>query len=117
MPKRIVILDRINEPSDMAFRFVLWADVPAARQPFYANAAATSAYADATAPELDAIRTGSVAEQVGSGTAAIGTPLADILAKLEVRWERWQDEVTTRNPWVRYGSYWDGTTWTQEGVS
>lgn len=117
MPRRIVILKRINEPSDLAFEFVLWADVPAARQPFYADPAATSAYAEATAPEIDAIRTGAIAERKESGTAAAGTPLAQIYAKLEVRWQRWQDEVDTRNPWVRYGTYWDGTTWTQDGVS
>lgn len=117
MPRRIVILKRINEPSDLAFEFVLWADVPAARQPFYADPTATSAYAEATAAEIDAIKTGAVAEQLDSGTAAAGTPLPEILAKLEARWERWQDEVNTRNPWVRYGTSWDGTTWTQEGVS
>lgn len=117
MAKRIVILERINEPSDLAFQFVLWADVPVARQARYADPNATSAYAEATAAEIDAIKTGAVAEQLGSGTAAAGTPLAQIYAKLETRWEQWQDEVNTRNPWVRYGSSWDGTTWTQDGVS
>lgn len=116
MAKKIIILERLHEPSDMAFQFVLWAEVPAARQSFYADAEATSAYEQASAAELDAIRTGAVTERVESATYPKELPLPQILTKLEALWQRYQDQVNDRNPWLRYGSHWDGESWTQDGV-
>lgn len=117
MPKWIIILERINEPSDMAFRYVLWAEVPITRQAFYADPEATSAYKEATAEELAAIRSGAVREHCDSATYPKDMPLAQILTDLERQWQIFQNQVSSYNPWLRYGSYWDGDSWTQKGVS
>jgi hypothetical protein len=117
MAKRIIILERIGEPSDLSFNYALWADVPLARQPFYANPEAVSAYKGATAEELNAIKAGQIVEQVGSANFLAGTPLSTIKSYLQNKFAEFQQEITARNPWVRYGSYWDGTSWTEGGIS
>jgi hypothetical protein len=38
-------------------------------------------------------------------------------AELQLRWQAFQDDVTTNNPWNRYGSTWNGTAWVLGGVA
>lgn len=101
----------------MRYRFVMWATVTAARQAYYANPAATSAYRDATVQEKLEIQEGRVTEKVDQISIAGGTSLAGVQAALQAAWLVFQTEVTNSNPWVRYGSYWDGTTWAAGGAS
>lgn len=111
MAKRIIIL----EHSGGRLRYALWAAVPAGREAFYARLGAVSAWTGASAPENAAIAAGQVAEF----TDVLGKDgnAAALMAALEARWADYQAEITARNPWNRYGSFWDGTSWTVAGVS
>ncbi len=120
MARKIIILDRVGYPSDDAYRVAFWLDVPAARQPFYADATFTSAVIGTEAPgagELTALRSGAVVEQVDTIWMPAGTSLAQRAARLQAEFNSRQIEVNNRNVWARYGTTWDGTTWTQKGVA
>jgi hypothetical protein len=112
MARKIIILDRQNLPSDQDFRVAFWLNVIPARQPFYANPAAVSAVIGATTEELDAIKAGAVVEEVLTVPARANVNQATLLAALVARYDARQAEFTARNPWARYGSYWDGNAWT-----
>lgn len=117
MAKQIIILERLNEPSDMCFRYALWATVPVARVSAYANPTATSAYIGATQPEIDAIRAGQIVEQVAQFQAPIGTGIAAIQAALITAFNTFQAQINARNPTQRYGTFWDGSGWTAGGTA
>lgn len=112
--KRIIILD-LAAPG--RYRYLLWADVPAARQVFYADANKTSAWKDASAGDLTALRTGAVVEYVDVTANVENATLAQVQAGLQNRWTDFQNGITNNNFWQRYGSFWDGTSWTAGGVS
>ena len=97
--------------ADMA-RFVLWADVPAGNQAAYVDPGATSAYENITPAELQAIRDGLVAEKVFEWLPSSG-PLtwAAAAAAAVTEQAEWQAEVTAVAPWVDYGRFWNGSTW------
>lgn len=90
----------------------LWADVPASRQSFYANAAAKSVWSGATAADNTAMQNGSVVETVISQRVPAGTSIAQIETFLQNHWQTFQNQINNSNPWNHYGSTWDGTTWT-----
>lgn len=112
MSRKIIILDRTGLPSDQNYRVAFWLDVPVARRPFYANASAVSQVRDATQAEIDAIRAGSIVEEIIEVPAVAGVGQAGLLAAMVNRYTLRQTEFTARNPWARYGSYWNGTSWT-----
>jgi len=115
MAKKIIVLERIGEPSDESYNYVLWATVPAGREPAYADDAKTSAYKDATPEELTALRDGSVVERFGTlqYQAGQGSAFKQDLQKLH---NEFQQEITQANPHDRYGTYHDGNTWTNAGT-
>lgn len=113
MARRIIILDQTDAQT---WRWAMWADVPAARQSFYANASATSAVKDATAGELSSIQTGAIAERVGQ-SAFPGMTVTNVQTALIAAFNAFQAEITNANLWSRYGTSWDGTTWTPKAVS
>lgn len=119
MAKRAIILDSIADGAgrQTEVRVAFWADVPAPRQRFYANPEATSAFLDADATELAAIRTGAIAERVEIVRRDPGSTNAQLRAEIQRAWQAWQDEITAQNPWARYGSSFntDGT-WTGVAV-
>ena len=115
--KRIIILERRNIPSDLDFDYVMWADVPVARQAFYVNATATSAYKSASAEELAALRDGSVIELRDTLGSIASQTIPQIQAALITRFNRFQADVTNNNYYVRYGTYWDGSAWTSVTVA
>ena len=107
----IIVLDQpAGNPN--SYNVVFWADVPTARQPFYANSNAKSAWAGATATDNQNLQNGSVSEFVLTHQMPAGTPLAQIETYLQGQWQNYQNNITNYNPWVHYGSMWDGTTWT-----
>lgn len=117
MPRlRVIVLDR---PYADVYRYVMWADVPAARQPFYARASAVSAWKDATGADNTALQNGSVVEKLDELKVPSGSTIGQAQAFLEARWTDYQAKVTAYNPWNRYGTTLsaDGTTWTNGGVS
>lgn len=125
MARKIIVTKREQTGSvgTFVFNFTLWADVPAARQRFYANPDATSAViAEAsagdggiTAAELAAIRSGAIRERSGSSS---WPNYAAAKPDLQTAQADWQNEVNGNAPfvneWNRYGSSWDGTTWTDK---
>ena len=112
MPRlRVVILDQTLDDVN-TYRFMMWADVPAARQQYYANASAKSAWNGATAADNTNLQNGSVVEQVTVQRIPAGTGVAQIENFLQNAWTNFQNNVNNSNPWLRYGSTWDGTNWT-----
>ena len=114
----IVILERtsINPPT---ISFVMRADVPVARQPFYADAAKTSAYKGIVAADLADLRAGKVIEKTDSFGYG-GMTLAQIKAALIEKQAAFQADVTADaeyNPFRFYGSAWNKTAWVAGGVS
>ena len=113
MARKIIILEQQPKlPGEVAFRFAMWADVPAARQARYANPAFVSAVAGLSQAELDELRAGQIVEQVEDARWPAGTTVPSIQALLVTRFQAFQAEVTAANPWQRYGTNWDGSTWT-----
>lgn len=116
MPRlKIIILERTAPET---YRYALWADVPAARQPFYAinQASAVSSWKDALPEDLAALRNGSITEKIDSIQVGADATFADVQALLQSRWTDWQAAVTARNDWPFYGTTWAGTTWANGGV-
>ena len=113
MAKRIIILEKVN-PTNWQAAF--WLMVPAERVSYHANADAGSAYKLATAEELGALRDGTVLERVDTISVPPGANQAQIIAALESRWQLLQDKVTNEDTYTRYGTYWDGSAWTQAGA-
>ena len=113
---KIIILDRT--PSDAnEYHYLLWVDVPISRQPFYAKTPAISAWKDALPLDLLALQNGSVVETVQTQRVPAGATLAQVQAFLQQRWTDFQNDVANTNPWVRYGTTWDGATWALGGVA
>ena len=116
---RVIILDKGRAVEEQKiWRYVLWADVPSARQKFYAQPTGTkSAWVDAIQADNDQLVSGAVTEKVDTINGQTGWAMANYQTELQARWQVFQDDVTTNNPWNRYGSTWNGTTWTVGGVA
>jgi hypothetical protein len=117
--KTVIVLEQ-NQAN--TFRYVLRATVPATRQSFYAlrQATAVSAYQDTDAPtqasDQTALRAGQITEQVGEFSTN-GRTLTQIEADLVTQQTAFQAQINTANPWVRYGSYYDGAAWTLTSIA
>ena len=114
MATQIIILEQTD---NNRFNVAFWLTVPVARQPFYANATATSRYKDASAAEVAAIQAGQIVEQVGDFAYLSVATLANVRTALQSEWTSRQTALNNLNPWVRYGSTWDGAAWTTNGVA
>jgi len=112
MPRLRVIFLAGTPDDPNTWQAALWADVPAARQSYYANPNAKSAWAGATATDNTNLQSGVMAEQVITQRVPVGTSIAQIETFLQNQWQTFQNEITNNNPWIHYGSTWDGTTWT-----
>jgi len=109
MPRlNIIILEKDSDD----FRFVMWADVPAARQTRYADPNKVSAWSGATTQDNSNLKSGAVVETVVTQRTPSGSSQAQIQNFLQDQWTAYQAQINSYNPWVRYGSTWDGTTWT-----
>jgi len=113
----IVVLERtaLNPPT---IRYLLRANVPLARQPYYANAELVSAYPDTSQADLTALRAGQVVERVDEVNVG-GSTVAQIQAALVEAQAAFQAAANSQaaNKWKYWGSSWDGTTWTLSGVN
>lgn len=117
MARKIIILERLNEPSDQDFRYLCWCDVPQGRESLYANEKKESVFKDATADETAALQEGRVVEFVDVLSNPAGATRAQIKAKLQAKFAEFQARVTNYNPGKFYGSSWDGSTWTDGGIA
>lgn len=115
MAKKIIVLERLE--NDLSFKYAFWATVPSARKPYYANSSATSVYKDISAGELTSIQDGSIAEKVDIGTYASGTSVASIQTDLISKFNEYQNFITNFNPFIQYGRFYDGSSWTAGGVA
>ena|SRR6516165_9068191 len=112
MPRlNVIILDQTAEDNN-TYHVVLWADVPVARQSRYANPGATSAWSGATAADNTNLQTGIMVESVVTQRIQAGSTLPQIENFLQNLWQQYQNSINSTNLWQRYGSTWDGTTWT-----
>lgn len=100
--KRIIICDKTSAG---AYRYVLWADVPAGNQTAYRSPTKASAYENITAAELQAIRDGLVAERVGSYSSP-GESVTAMQTNLQSFWTAFQSEITAETLWAEYGRFW-----------
>lgn len=116
MPRKIIALEQTAAPSD--YKVVFWLDVAAARRFFYANPSATSVVKDATQAELDAIRSGAIVEEVvvaEAGGRAGGKTDAQAATGLIALYNARQSALATSPILQKYGTFWDGTSWTVKG--
>jgi hypothetical protein len=127
MAKKIIILDRVGEPSDVAYRVAFWLTIPSTRWAFYAKPAGMnpdgtpslfkSQYKDATDAENQDLRDGKVMEVIETYYKPAGSTIAQIMTFLQGEYIEKQAFFDSINPYNRYGSYWDGTSWIAGGVS
>lgn len=115
MSRKIIILNQVGETGD--FRIAYWLDVPAPRQVFYVNANAASAVIGATQTEIDALKAGQVLELVERFDRPNSTTAAQLRAALVTRFTALQTALTNSNQWSRYGTFYDGATWTTVTVA
>lgn len=111
MPKKIIILEKIHDSSGESFRYVFWATVPESERIVLVNAAATSVFKEATAEELQEIRSGSVVEKSDVANYPKGTAASVIKADLISRFNAYQSTITARKVANYYGVSYDGTSW------
>lgn len=112
---RLSIIVLTRTPDDVTAAF--WADVPAARQSFYANPSAKSAWTGASTADNTNLQNGSVVEQLFVQRVPPGSTIASVEAALQAAWQAYQSSITNTNPWQFYGSTWNGTTWTINTVA
>ena len=110
---RIIVLDH----DDRKFNYLVWADVPVSRQTFYADVNKISAWKDAIAADNTALQLGQVVEMAYSVSMPPGATNAQIRAEMVSVANIFQTTITNYNPWDRYGSTWDGTSWVAGGVA
>ena len=116
MAKRIIILEKISEDF-LSYRYCLWADVPATRQSYYVNANFASKFKNIGDLEKLDLQNGKVSEFSDIIVVSPKITLPEIQSALIKKWQEFQDFVNSNNPWIRYGTFYDGTTWTVGGVS
>ena len=112
MPRLRVIFLAGTPDDPNTWQAALWADVPAARQTFYANTGAKSAWSGATAADNTNLQSGVMVETIITQRVPSGTNITQVENFLQAQWTNFQDSINNTNPWVHYGSTWDGTTWT-----
>jgi hypothetical protein len=111
--KTIIILENTGN----TYRYALWAAVPSARQAMYAVVGRVSAWKNASTAENAAIAAGQVVERVGEFVVDAGVTLATVRSQLVQLQADYQAEINLTNPWNRYGTFFDGTTWTSAGLA
>jgi len=116
MARQIIILEQPGLPSDLRYHVAFWLSVPAERQQYVANPDATSRVKDATTGELTALRDGSVVEFMHEAIYPLNTPISVIGNDLVARYNETQAQVNANNPWNRYGTFYDGNSWTLKSV-
>lgn len=116
--RQVIVLERLRIGNPPSFRFAMWAAVPAGRESAYAQDSNwQSQFSGATAGELSALRAGTVVERVERFDATLNLTIGQIETELQNRWTAFQASVTGDNYWDRFGSSWDGASWTLIGLA
>ncbi len=113
MPQAILI-DRLirPDPNATAWKFVLWADVPLARQIRYARPNATSAWKEITPQELADLRAGVFTEKViviEIEPIDFATAFVNARQEAVIQMNQFQAFITNNNPWLRTGTRYVGS--------
>ena len=114
----IVILERITV-DPLIVNYVLRANVPVARQTFFADPSKDSAYRYASSGDLDDLRSGRVLERAGTHNFS-GMTIVQMKAWLMAEQTSFQTDVTAdgaQNPWKFYGVSFNGSVWSTGGTS
>lgn len=116
--KRVLFLEKLRSDRT-AWRYLMWANVPTAIIPLFANPQARSAYKSISAADLAMLQRGAVLERVAEFTAEDPSmTLGAIRNEMEAAWAAFQAEVTSlSNIYNRYGQYWDGSSWVTSPVA
>lgn len=117
MARKIIILERVDEPSDLNFNVVFWLSVKASRQTYNADGLKVSIVKDATAQEIQDIKDGKIIEVLEKASFQASTASADVRTKLVARYNELQADLDAKNPWNFFGTYWDGTVWNSGGAN
>lgn len=119
--KKIIILDKLNDGPNTkpTFNYLMWADVPQTRWQYFSNPSAISAYSLATVFEINALKSGMIVEKVDYFTVPANSTFASMRAELTDIYNQFQSEISgnAKNSWQRYGTFWDGNSWTNSGVN
>ena len=116
MAKKIIILEKTPTQNYFTVNYLFWLDVPVNQQTLRANQSLTSSFPSATAEELQNIKDGKVVEQSGSTSFNIDASNQVIAGDLQIKYANAQSALTNSNKYNYYGTYWDGSTWTIQGV-
>ena len=111
MARKIIVLRRTRFSPQIEYEVAFWLDTPSGRQTFLANASATSRVKGATTPEIDAIKAGAIKEFIVSINVPPGSNLVTMQGILAGMHTQFQTDWTNDVVFDRYGSFWDGTTW------
>lgn len=114
MAKQIIILDH---PDANRYKVAFWLPVPVARQSFYANANKDSAFANISTQELADLRAGLFIEQIDEFNFEAAATLAQTKTFLINEYNARLATAFALNQWNRYGSFFDGVSWTAGGVA
>jgi hypothetical protein len=114
--KEIIILDQEN-PKRNKFRVVYWVPIPAERQARFANPDFISAYENATADELNALKSGAYVEVLEYPSFSSSATKADIVQDLSKTYTKLVADYAGKNHWKWYGTFREGGAWTNAGVS
>lgn len=115
MAKQIIVLNR--HPELPQFRVAFWVPIPAARQPFYVDATKASEWKGASTLENQDLQAGKFVEVVETIAIPNEATIPQMQAIVFDRWTSLTAEYAGKNEWARYGTYYDGTTWTPGGVA
>jgi hypothetical protein len=115
MAKQIIIMTKHAEFAQ--YRVAYWVPVPVERQPFYVSPTKVSEWKGASSLENQDLQTGAVVEIVETVSVPEGASVAEMQAVVLDRYNVLVAEITTKNQWGRYGTYYDGSSWTLGGVS
>jgi hypothetical protein len=119
MPARPIIILLQQSTSPPVYTYLLRADVAVARQPLYAKPGYKSPFqplAPDTDPDASALVSGAVVEITSVLTGGGGQTLPQIQAELVTRQTDYQAQITALTTWNRYGTFYNGTAWTPQGV-
>lgn len=108
----------LDKTGPNTFRFAIWADVPAARQQFYANPNATSAYKFATSGDIANLQSGAVTERIYKFDVSTTDTVATVETAMAGTAAQVQLDVNSFNPWVFYGTTLSSSgVWTTTGIA
>lgn len=111
MARKIVVMEQLGVKD---FRVAYWLDVPIGRQNLVADANKTSQVKDISQTELTDFRAGKFVEMVEQRNYPSTRTIPQILSDLQSRHAELQAEVDAVKTYQYYGSFWDGTSWTQK---